>query len=30
MIDSFELDKQHDIVFSAEPPGQVERAYQLK
>jgi len=29
MIDSFELNKQRDIVFSAEPPGQVERAYQL-
>ena len=29
MIDSFEPNKQRDIVFSAEPPGQVERAYQL-
>lgn len=29
MIDSFELNKQHEIVFSAEPPGQIERAYQL-
>lgn len=29
MTDSFELDKQHDIVFSTEPPGQVERAYRL-
>lgn len=24
-----ELDKQHDIVFSAEPPGQIARAFQL-
>lgn len=29
MIDSPGLNKQRDIVFSAEPPGQVERAYQL-
>lgn len=29
MIDSFELNKQRDIVFSPEPPGQLERAYQL-
>ena len=29
MTDLFELNKQHDIVFSAEPSGQVERAYQL-
>lgn len=29
MIDSFKLNKRHDIVFSAEPPGQAERAYQL-
>jgi len=28
MTDLFELNKQHDIVFSAEPSGQVERAYQ--
>lgn len=26
MINPFEADKQHDIVFSAEPPGQIERA----
>jgi len=24
-----ELDKQHDIVFSADPAGQLERAYQI-
>ena len=29
MIDAPELDKQRDIVFSAEPPGQIARAYQL-
>lgn len=29
MDDSFELNKQRDIVFSAEPPGQIERAYRL-
>lgn len=29
MIDQFELNKQRDIVFSDEPPGQLERAYQL-
>ena len=31
MIDlsELELDKHRDIVFSAEPPGQVERAYHL-
>ena len=29
MIDSFEPNKQRDIVFGAELPGQVERAYQL-
>ena len=29
MIDPSELDKRRDIVFSAESPGQVERAYQL-
>jgi hypothetical protein len=29
MSDSFELNKQRDIVFNAEPPGQLERAYQL-
>jgi hypothetical protein len=29
MIDSPELNKQRDIVFSAEPPGQIARAYQL-
>ena len=29
MSDSFELNKQRDIVFDAEPPGQLERAYQL-
>lgn len=29
MTDSFGLNKQRDITFSAEPPGQVGRAYQL-
>jgi len=29
MVDPFELNKQRDIVFSGEPPGQIERAYQL-
>ena len=29
MMDSLELDKQRDIVFSAEPSGQINRAYQL-
>ena len=29
MTDLSELDKQRDIVFKADPPGQVERAYQL-
>ncbi len=29
MMSSFELNKHHDITFSEEPPGQVERAYQL-
>jgi hypothetical protein len=29
MIDPFELNKQREIVFNAEPPGQVARAYQL-
>jgi hypothetical protein len=29
MIDSLDLDKRRDIVFSADPPGQVVRAYQL-
>ncbi|MEO8331862.1 MAG: hypothetical protein ABI479_05470 [Gallionella sp.] len=29
MTNSSELDKQRDIVFSEDPPGQVERAYQL-
>jgi hypothetical protein len=29
MTDSVELDKQRDIVFSAEPPGQAARAYRL-
>ncbi|HUW26144.1 MAG TPA: hypothetical protein VMV75_09260 [Sulfuricella sp.] len=29
MTDSVELNKQRDITFSVEPPGQVERAYQL-
>lgn len=29
MIDSLGLNKQRDIVFSAEPPGQTERACQL-
>lgn len=29
MIDPAELDKQHDIVFSAEPPGQLDRAYAI-
>lgn len=29
MTDLFELNKHHDIVFNTEPPGQVERAYQL-
>lgn len=29
MTDSSELEKQRDIVFSEEPPGQIDRAYQL-
>lgn len=29
MINPFELSKQRNIVFAAEPPGQIERAYQL-
>lgn len=29
MIDPSELNRQRNIVFSAEPPGQIERAYQL-
>jgi hypothetical protein len=29
MIDPFELNKQREIVFNAEPPGQVACAYQL-
>ncbi len=29
MIDPSELDRQHDIVFSAEPPDQIGRAYRL-
>ncbi|MDO8262457.1 MAG: hypothetical protein Q7T21_04450 [Gallionella sp.] len=29
MIDLSELDKQRDIIVSADPPGQEERAYQL-
>ena len=29
MIDSVELNKQRDIVFSAEPPGQIARAFTL-
>lgn len=29
MTESFEPSKQRDIIFSAAPPGQVERAYQL-
>ena len=29
MADSSELNKQRDIVFSAEPLGQIERAYQF-
>ncbi|MGC2049497.1 MAG: hypothetical protein WA635_12910 [Gallionella sp.] len=29
MTDSPELEKQRDIVFSQDPPGQIDRAYQL-
>lgn len=29
MTHSSELDKHHDIVFSAEPPGQIESAYRV-
>jgi len=29
MTDSAELNRQRDITFSAEPPGQAERAYRL-
>jgi len=29
MSDPFELNKKRDIVFDAEPPSQLERAYQL-
>ena len=29
MTESSELEKQRDIVFSEEPPGQIDRAYQL-
>ncbi len=29
MVDPSELNKRRDIVFSAEPPGQIDRAYQL-
>ncbi len=29
MVDSPDLNKQREIVFSAEPPGQLDRAYQL-
>lgn len=29
MLDSFDMNKQRDIVFSAEPPGQIARAYQI-
>ena len=29
MTDTSELDKQRDIVFSEDPPGQIERAYQF-
>lgn len=29
MVDTFELNKQREIIFTADPPGQVERAYQL-
>lgn len=29
MTDSVELDKQHDIVFAAEPSGQIRRAHLL-
>jgi len=29
MNDAFELEKQRDIVFSAEPSGQIDRAYKL-
>ena len=29
MSDPSELNKRRDIAFSAEPPGQIERAYQL-
>lgn len=29
MVDSFELNKRRDIVFSTEPPGQIARAHQL-
>jgi len=29
MVDSLDLNKQREIVFSAEPPGQLDRAFQL-
>lgn len=29
MTDSSELEKQRDIVFSSDPPGQVDRAFQI-
>jgi len=29
MTDTHELDKQRDIVFGEDPPGQIERAYRL-
>lgn len=29
MNDAIELNRQNDILFSTEPPGQIERAYQL-
>jgi len=29
MVNSIELNKRREIAFSAEPPGQIERAYQL-
>ena len=29
MNDAFELEKQREIVFTTEPPGQLARAYKL-
>ena len=29
MLDSLDLNKKREIVFSADPPGQLDRAYQL-